>query len=80
MTSTSQFDGNTNEKTLDEAPPGLITKESDHPFSAVLLGEVVAIHWLGDACVLYYADNHKAFFKVDQDGDLVIGDYEVPMC
>lgn len=67
------------EKT-EHSPPGLITKDSDHPLSATLLGTVYAAHWLGDAIVLYYQDGHKAFFKVGEEGNLLVGDYEVPRC
>jgi hypothetical protein len=59
--------------------PGLITKLTDHPFGMVLLGEVVAAHWVGDGIILYYADNHKAKFSIE-DGELMIEDHEVPSC
>lgn len=60
------------------APPGLIIKETEHPFSMVLIGEVVAVQWQGDALIFYYADGHKAY--VNSKTNLTVGDYEVPGC
>jgi len=64
---------------LSEVPPGLVTKYSDHPLRALLLGHVVAVHFLGDTLVLYYGEGRKAYVK-SSDGLLTVGDYEVPGC
>lgn len=61
------------------APP-IITKETEHPLSVILLGEVVGAAWLGSHLVLYYADGHKTLFQVDDDGDINVQDYQLATC
>lgn len=60
--------------------PHIINKLTEHPLSAVLLGEVVGAHWMGSKLILYYADGHKALFQVDDEGDILLGDYEMKEC
>lgn len=64
----------------DKPAPHIINKLTEHPLSAVLLGEVVGAHWMGSKFILYYADGHKALFQVDDDGDILVGDYEMKEC
>lgn len=61
------------------APPGFITKETNHPFSVLLIGGVVGVQWLDDSLILYYEDGHKALIHATR-GSLIVADYEVPTC
>lgn len=81
MTSTFQSDENQQAKEIDRQPAGrLITKDSDHPLSAVALGEVVGLQFLSNGFLLFYADKHIAKIYIDDEGDLVFSDHEVPSC
>lgn len=73
MSSTENF------SQAEHAPHGVITKDTDHLFGQLLLGEIVAAHWLGDALILYYGDKHKVLIKANMD-DLIVKDHEVPGC
>lgn len=61
------------------APPGFITKETNHPFSCLLIGGVVGIQYYDNSLILYYEDGHKALIHAGKKS-LIIRDYEVPEC
>lgn len=70
----------TDDTSKSDAPPHIVTKHTNHPIRDILLGTVTGAHWLNDYLVLYYADGHKAVLSIDDEGDIVVSDYEVPEC
>lgn len=62
-----------------QAPPGFITKETNHPFSCLLIGGVVGVQYYDNSLILYYEDGHKALIHAGKKS-LIIRDYEVPEC
>lgn len=63
-----------------DIPNGLYDKTSEHLAGQLLLGEVTAVHMLGDALVLYYADNHSAMLHPREDGSICVHDHKVNEC
>jgi hypothetical protein len=60
--------------------PGVITKETPHVLSAMLLGDVTAVHWMGDSLIFYYSDGRKTRLYVDDEGDFMAIDHAIPTC
>lgn len=80
MTSTSRFEKDEDHEVI-LTPRGIIDKNSDSPFSAVLLGTVTGA-WFRSSThlTLYYEDGRQVDFIIDDDGDLAVGENEVPSC
>lgn len=60
--------------------PGFVDKTSHHPVAQLLLGTVVGVQRINDSMILFYADGHKVRVAIDNDGDIAVGDFQVPMC
>lgn len=58
----------------------IINQDSDNPLAFFLLGEVTGVLYLGNSLVLFYADGRKTALAIDEEANIVVGDYDTISC